>query len=103
MASQEPELLDFIGIYQATDSKRNGVAVYQKEDSIGRPEEFFLFRGSSGWFLDTRISSGSALAFVPETQQRDQECPGETQKSGKWKVDRRGHWKASVTTNVTCA
>ena len=102
MASQEPELLDFKGIYQDTGSKRNGVAVYQKEDIIGTLEEFFLFRGSSGWFLDTRISSGSALAFVPETRHMNQECPGETEKAGKWQFDRRGHWKASITTNVTC-
>ena len=102
MASLEPELVDFKGIYQATDSKRNGVVVYQKEDSIGRPEDFFLFRGASGWFLDTRVSSGSATAFVSETRQKDRECPGEKDKAGKWRVDRRGHWKVSITTNVTC-
>ena len=102
MVSQETELLDFKGIYQATDSDRNGAAVYQKEDIIGRLEEFFLFRGSSGWFLDTKISSGSALAFVAETHQKNRECPGEADKAGKWKFDRRGHWRASITTNVTC-
>ena len=102
VSSQEPELLDFKGIYKATDSKRNGVAVYQKEDNIGRPEKFFLFRGASGWFLDTRISSGSATAFVAETQQKDRDCPGETDKAGKWRVDRLGHWKDSTSTNVTC-
>ena len=102
MASGEEELIGFRGSYQVTGSKINSMAVYQKEDAIGRPEEFFLFRGASGWFLDTEISSGSALAFVPETHQIIRECPGEARKAGKWKVYTQGHWKTSITTNVTC-